>query len=148
MLELFCGSGVVGIEALGRGASGAFFVDRRTETLTRNLDLLEIADAARVHRGDLPRALRRLPASWPKRFDLVYADPPYDFDDYERLLKALGPLLEEEGEIAVEHSSRQRLPERVVGECGLEKVERRRYGHSLISFYRRSSAEATETEES
>jgi 16S rRNA (guanine(966)-N(2))-methyltransferase RsmD len=134
VLDLFAGSGVVGLEALGRGALSVLAVDqgpRTIKTLEANAGKLG-EKLLEIRRLTLPEGLGRLREDGP--FDLVYADPPYDFDAYGELLEGAAPLLDRDGEIAVEHSSRRELP---IEAGGLTRVDVRRYGESAISFYRR-----------
>jgi 16S rRNA (guanine966-N2)-methyltransferase len=135
VLDLFAGSGIVGLEAIGRGALAALAVD---ETLAA-VKTLE-ANAARlgerlltIRRLTLPAGLVRLVEEGAGPFDLVYADPPYNFNPYEDLLRSVIPLLASDAEVAVEHSSRRDLPIEV---GPLTRVEARKYGESAISFYR------------
>jgi 16S rRNA (guanine966-N2)-methyltransferase len=135
VLDLFAGSGVVGLEAAGRGALTVLAVD---ETL-QAVKTLE-ANAARlgeklltIRRLTLPTGLFRLAAENAGPFDLVYADPPYNFNPYEDLLAGLIPLLAPDAEVAVEHSSRRMLP---VEAGRLVRTDSRRYGESAVSFYR------------
>jgi len=136
VLDLFAGSGVVGLEAVGRGALSALCVDespRAVKILEENA--AKLGDKlARVRRLTLPDGLSRLAADDTEPFDLIYADPPYAFEPYGELLAGAEPLLAEDGEIAVEHSSRRELP---VEAGPLVRVDVRRYGESSISFYRR-----------
>ena len=129
-LDLFAGSGIVGLEALGRGALSVLCVDddpRAIKTLEANASRL--GERLEVRRLSLPAGLARL--SGP--FDLVFADPPYAFDGYEELLTGVQPLLAPEGDVVVEHASRRELPL----EAGrLVRVDVRRYGESSLSFYR------------
>jgi 16S rRNA (guanine966-N2)-methyltransferase len=135
VLDLFAGSGAVGLEALGRGALSALAVDSNP----RAVKIVE-ANAARVgltaleiRRLTLPAGLTRLVETSAGSFDLVFADPPYGFEGYEDLLQGAAPLLAPDGEIAVEHSARRELP---VEAGPLTRVDVRRYGESAISFYR------------
>ena len=134
VLDLFAGSGVVGLEALGRGALSVLAVDqglRTVKTLEANAGKLG-ERLLEIRRLTLPAGLDRLKDEGP--FDLVYADPPYNFDAYGELLEAVAPLLAQDGEVAVEHSSRRDL----ALEAGpLTRTDVRRYGESAISFYRR-----------
>jgi 16S rRNA (guanine966-N2)-methyltransferase len=134
VLDLFAGSGSVGLEALGRGALSALAVDQglgAVKTLEANAGKLG-ERLLEIRRLALPAGLARLRDDGP--FDLVYADPPYSFDAYEELLAAMAPLLATDAEVAVEHSSRRNLP---IEAGPLTRVDVRRYGESAISFYRR-----------
>lgn len=136
VLDLFAGSGVVGLEAIGRGALSAFCVDeslRSVKTLEENAGRLG-EKLLEIRRLTLPGGLPRLTTEGVGPFDLVYADPPYNFNLYEELIAGVAPLLAGEAEVAVEHSSRRTLP---VVAGPLVKVDTRRYGESSISFYRK-----------
>ena len=137
-LDLFAGSGIVALEALGRGALAALAVDedlRAVKTLGANVTRVG-QRLMEIRRLTLPAGLARLAAEKAGPFDLVFADPPYDFDSYEELLRSLPVLLAPDAEIAVEHSSRRGLPL----EAGpLTRVDARRYGESAVSFYRLGS---------
>jgi 16S rRNA (guanine966-N2)-methyltransferase len=133
VLDLFAGSGVVGLEALGRGALSAVAVDqsaRAVEILETNAGKLgeRLLD---IRRLTLPGGIPRLAEQGP--FDLVYADPPYNFPMYPEVLEAVAPLLAEDGELVVEHSSRRELPIEV---GRLTRTDVRKYGESALSFYR------------
>jgi 16S rRNA (guanine(966)-N(2))-methyltransferase RsmD len=132
VLDLFAGSGVVGLEALGRGALSALAVDQglhAVKTLEANAE--KLGETLEIRRLTLPAGLTRITEG---PFDLVYADPPYAFEAYGELLEAVAPLLDKDGEVAVEHTSRRELP---VEAGPLTRVDVRRYGESAISFYRR-----------
>jgi 16S rRNA (guanine966-N2)-methyltransferase len=136
VLDLFAGSGAVGLEAIGRGALTVLAVDedlRAVKTLEANAEHLGERLVA-VRRLALPAGLGRLAAEGAGPFDLVYADPPYNFASYEEVLAGLAPLLAADGEVAVEHSARRSLP---VQAGGLVRVDSRKYGESSVSFYRR-----------
>lgn len=133
VLDLFAGSGAVGLEALGRGALSAVAVDsnpRAVKIVEGNAGRVGLK-ALEIRRLTLPAGLNRLADAG--SFDLVFADPPYGFDAYEELLQGVVPLLAPDGEIAVEHSSRRELPVEV---DRLTRVDVRRYGESAVSFYR------------
>lgn len=138
LLDLFAGSGVVGLEALGRGALSVLAVDdgaRAMASLEANAERVR-AGGFTVRRLSLPKGLARLTEAGP--FDLVFADPPYDFDAYEELLRGITPLLAPDAEVAVEHASRRALP---VVAGPLVRVDERRYGESALAFYRVESQE-------
>ncbi|MFP3941613.1 MAG: 16S rRNA (guanine(966)-N(2))-methyltransferase RsmD [Thermoanaerobaculia bacterium] len=139
LLDLFAGSGAVGLEAAGRGALRVVCVEanrRAFSALQGNRDRLGEA-LVELRRLELPGGLRELAASEAGAFDLVFADPPYRFAAYRELLERAAPLLAEHGEMAVEHSARVPVPEEA---RGLIRVDQRRYGESALSFYRRAPA--------
>jgi 16S rRNA (guanine966-N2)-methyltransferase len=134
VLDLFAGSGAVGLEAVGRGALAALLVDenlRAVKTLEENLALLK-EKTVEIRRLTLPGALGRLAEAGP--FDLVYADPPYTFQPYDTLIAGVAPLLATDGELVVEHSTRRDLP---VQAGALVRTDTRKYGESSLSFYRK-----------
>jgi 16S rRNA (guanine966-N2)-methyltransferase len=134
-LDLFAGSGAVGLEAASRGALQVLFVDDSVDavrTVAANAARLG-ESVVEVRRLLLPAGLDRLAAEPAGPFDLVFADPPYRFAAYDALLIATAPLLAEGGEIAVEHSSRREMPDEV---AGLVRTGVRRYGESALSLYR------------
>lgn len=105
-LDLFCGSGALGIEALSRGADSCVFVDINTINAAANLDKLKIN--ARMIKSDFRRALRMLNG---ETFDLVFCDPPYKSgfaEETYRLLVKYG-LLGKSGVAVLEHSSENNL---------------------------------------
>jgi 16S rRNA (guanine(966)-N(2))-methyltransferase RsmD len=139
VLDLFAGSGAVGLEALSRGASEVILVEKDRAVLhylRRNCRHTD-SSAARVVRIDLPSGLGRLAGGAAQLFDLVFADPPYRFSRFADLLSELEPVLAPGGEAAIEHRRGVELPE---AEGGLIRVDCRRYGDSLVSFYRRPSS--------
>ncbi|RIK91634.1 MAG: 16S rRNA (guanine(966)-N(2))-methyltransferase RsmD [Proteobacteria bacterium] len=133
VLDLFAGSGALGIEALSRGAASAVFVERAgavAAVLRSNLDSLDLANRSRVLRADAPGAVRRL-AQEGLRFDLVLLDPPYaEPDAAERTLRALATsgILARHATLVVEAS--RRAPPAAVE--GLVAVDERRYGDTLV----------------
>jgi 16S rRNA (guanine(966)-N(2))-methyltransferase RsmD len=134
-LDLFAGAGSVGLEALSRGARRVVFVDQRGRglpILSRNCRSLA-EDGWQVLSADLPRELTRLRGTGP--WDLVFADPPYEFTAFEALLSGVEDLLAVSGHLAIEHSTRRTPPD---ASGLLEAIERREYGESTITIYRKS----------
>ncbi len=127
MLDLFCGTGAMGIEALSRGAARATLVDTRTSVVRRNVRELGLEDRCRIVRGDAIRHLRRERG----RFDLVFCDPPYRLAD--RLAAQLDQLvpdrLREGGRLILETAARRPM------ELGLPLLTERRYGDTLIRIH-------------
>jgi 16S rRNA (guanine966-N2)-methyltransferase len=137
VLDLFAGSGAVALEAASRGALAVIAVEEDPDSLdllVENIAAAGVRGLVEAVRGTLPGGLARLAEEGAGPFDLVFADPPYAFDTYAELLAAAEPLLARDGEIAIEHSSRVRLPEEV---GRLIKTGTRRYGESALSLYRR-----------
>lgn len=133
VLDLYAGTGALGIEALSRGAEGAVFVehaDRSLAVLRRNLASLGLEQRARVLPADVAVAARRL-GKQRERFDLVLLDPPYAADDVPRALEAVcaADLLGPEAVVVVE--SAKRHPWHAV--AGLRKVDERDYGDTRVT---------------
>ena len=86
VVDLFAGSGALGLEALSRGAASADFVELNPPSLLalrRNIDTLGAGDRATIHRGDAMRFAEKLA---PGSYDIAFADPPYTIDYAERLV--------------------------------------------------------------
>lgn len=141
VLDLFAGSGGLGLEALSRGASHATFVDRDAAALAAvrdNLRSLKMEAQASVIKGEAVRTLQRL-ASREHSFHWVFLDPPYATDLANQALRLLGEgaLLSPEGLVIVEHDHR-RAPD---GDFGfLVKGDTRRYGDTGVTFFERKKA--------
>lgn len=123
VLDLFAGSGALGLEALSRGALTATFVELSSASLAAlrtNVSTLEVEDRAEVRRGDAMRVVARLEAG---AYDIVFADPPYSMDCASRLVALFrdcpfGRIL------SVEHPASMELAGN----------ETRRYGDTAITF--------------
>ncbi len=127
VLDLFAGSGALGLEALSRGAASAVFVERSRkalQALQANVEALGAGDRARIVGADAIAFVSNLP---PGAFDLALADPPYDRGLAGRVVEewCRNPFARE---VWVEHRSSETLPE-----CG--SVDRRRYGDTVLSGY-------------
>ena len=123
VLDLFAGSGALGLEALSRGAEHATFVELNGPSLSAlkaNVALLGVEDRVTVHRAD---ALRYVAQLVPGSFDVALADPPYTADFAERLV-ALFRKVPFAAILAVEHRA-----DRVVG-----GEETRRWGDTAVTF--------------
>jgi 16S rRNA (guanine966-N2)-methyltransferase len=134
VLDLFAGSGAMGLEALSRGAASAVFVEREREAcrvIQRNLEKLRLTgadvrcqDALVVLRDESARA---------RRYDLVLADPPYDeWERYESPLAGLLPGVLEIGGLAVVETDSRTEPQ-----LPLALVTTRRYGSARITVFSR-----------
>jgi 16S rRNA (guanine966-N2)-methyltransferase len=134
VLDLYAGSGALGIEALSRGAGWADFAEqdaRCCAAIRENLDRTGLADRGRVHCLPVRQAL----ASLEGRYGLVLLDPPYGDPDLEAVLEELASLELVNGEsvVSVEHSRRAPLPERI---GVLRRIVNRRHGDTCVSLYR------------
>lgn len=136
-LDLYAGTGALGIEALSRGAPRAVFVERDGRALSalhRNLKELGLGSRAAVLPVPVLAALRKL-AGEGARFGWVFLDPPYAADDVGDVLSSLseGDLLSPQAMVMVEHDKRRGMP----GVAGtLTLTDQRRYGDTALSFYR------------
>jgi 16S rRNA (guanine966-N2)-methyltransferase len=138
VLDLFAGTGAVGIEALSRGAARVVFVEKdqaALRALRANLATLGASRAAaRVMAGDVLRVLAELPAH-EEPFDLVFIDPPYAMALAGRALAAVAAarVSRPGGEVVVQHSTRDTLPA-VAG--FVEHRRGRRFGDTALTFLR------------
>lgn len=114
-LDLFAGSGGLGIEALSREMSKVIFVDKHPkaiQAIKENLNMLNLEDRAEVYRNDALRALKAI-AKREIRFDLVLLDPPYKRKDYLKMLDYLldNHLLNKHAMVYCEHDQSNVLPD-------------------------------------
>lgn len=135
VLDLFGGTGQLGIEALSRGAAHCTFVDLRREAaavIRENLQVTRLADQARVVQGDSLSFL----ASCREKFDLILLDPPYASGLLEKAVKeaAAIDILTENGIMVCESAADQVLP---ALEAPYEKGREYRYGKIKITLYQR-----------
>jgi 16S rRNA (guanine966-N2)-methyltransferase len=141
VLDLFAGSGALGIEALSRGAARAVFIDKARpalDTLRRNLAELGVTDRSETILGDGVAYLGR-PAVGPFRW--VFIDPPYRTELAARALAALPrSALTADAVVVVEHD-RRNSPAEVYGD--LLRTDSRRYGDTCLSLYRPRLPEPT-----
>jgi 16S rRNA (guanine966-N2)-methyltransferase len=131
VLDLYAGTGALGIEALSRGAASATFIEgepQGCQAILQSLGRTGFSASGTVVRGRVPAALSSV--SGP--FDFIFMDPPYDAEDAEDTLTAAATLLGPGGTIVYEHSSRYNPPERP---GSLNLTDRRVYGDSAIAFY-------------
>ena len=126
VVDLFSGSGALGLEALSRGAEVVDFVEIAPKSLSlirANIEALGAGSAAVIHRADALRFVEKLE---PHAYDVAFADPPYDL--------GLGAALAEkwletplDDILGIEHRASERLP---------GDGDRRRYGNTVLTFYR------------
>jgi len=133
VLDLYAGSGALGIEALSRGAAFADFAEGSrsvARTLEQNLESLGLSTRGRVHVTDLDRATLTVPGPW----SVVFLDPPYDGDAGVRWLATLAAAVWPDGGGLVVYERRSGTPVKAPAELVL-KTERE-YGDAAVAFYR------------
>lgn len=127
VLDLYCGTGALAIEAVSRGAASAILVDTHTGLARRNVSDLGLADRCEVVRSDARAYLRRTR----RAFDLIFCDPPYRLADRleGELDSLIGSRLAPGGRLILEVSARRPL------RLGLPLELERRYGDTLIRIH-------------
>jgi 16S rRNA (guanine(966)-N(2))-methyltransferase RsmD len=136
VLDLFAGTGALGLEALSRGASQAVFVDQSQEAVTlvrSNIARCGVEDRSRVIHASSEGAIRQL-ASRGCSFQLIFLDPPYARGDLERILPQLDAVADQGALVVAEHGVKESLPE---APGRWRRTRERRYGDTAISLYER-----------
>jgi 16S rRNA (guanine966-N2)-methyltransferase len=134
VLDLYSGTGALGIEALSRGAEHCDFVESDTkacDVIRENLFRTGLLDCTKLWPLTVAKTLPRLGT---EAYDLVLADPPYEYDRAEAELTEVlvRGLLASGGTVIVEHSQRKTWPQTL---GGLKQLTSRRYGDTRITFY-------------
>ena len=134
VLDIYAGTGALGIEALQRGAESAVFVEqnsRQCSDIRKALERHGLAMQGTVQRGSALQAVGRLRGE----FDLIFADPPYDLNEFEELFSRIDDagLLAPDAIAFLEHSKTIQLPDALPG---LSLSRRRKYGDSAVSVYK------------
>ncbi len=134
VLDLFCGTGALGLEAISRGASKATFLDSQRHVLRvarENAERFGVAEQCIFLHRDVLRFAKRLPT----HFDLAFADPPYELDGLRDIPRLVLPLLNDGGILLVEHDRRLIFDE-VAG-----WTESRAYGRTIVSIFEANQKE-------
>jgi len=137
-LDVYCGSGAIGIEALSRGAKSAIFVDSSKEAvnaLEANLLKTRLRDQAKVFHVSANQALQQLQG---QMFDIIFMDPPYDSREIALSLALIsqGDFLAKEGIIVIECPVDLKLPE-ILKETGLITFRQKKYTQMQFVFLRK-----------
>lgn len=130
VLDLFCGTGALGIEAASRGAKEVVFADKDERSLIltkKNLKNLEID--ARTMRGDFKDTLKRLAG---EKFDIIILDPPYMSGVYEEALLLIKEydILSDDGIIVCEHEKNVEINTKCYN-----KIDQKKYGIKMVSYF-------------
>lgn len=133
-LDLYAGTGANGIEALSRGAATAVFVEndpRSIAAIEANLKAAKVQTRAEIKRISIPTGLRTLSG---RKFEYIFADPPYVAPDYSILLKAVrdNDLLVPQGILVIEHSARTKLDQNSAPWMPYRRAD---YGETALSFF-------------
>lgn len=139
VLDLFAGTGALGLEALSRGAASLVMVDqgREAQGLCReNAQALGFLPRSRLLSTTAVKGLELLSKEG-RSFDLIFADPPYAARVVPDLLDALikFPVLADGGTFVIEHDKREEAPQ---AHEGFERIDQRRFGDTQVSFYKRA----------
>lgn len=137
VLDLFAGSGALGIEALSRGAEKVIFVDdsfASVNLMWKNLERLGFKDKAKVIKKDVLRFIR---GKNQECFDIIFADPPYGKGLCQKVLEILAEknFLDSEGIVIIEHHKKEKIEEKE----NFILLKQKRYGDTLVSFFREKS---------
>ncbi|MDQ2085030.1 16S rRNA (guanine(966)-N(2))-methyltransferase RsmD [Herbivorax sp. ANBcel31] len=136
VLDLYSGTGSLGIESLSRGADFALFVDKSREcfmTIKQNLSHTKLSEKSSIMNMDVFVALDKL-SKENRKFDIIFLDPPYNKNLVEETLKCLveNDIIEQDGIVIVEHDLKDEVPQEVEH---FKKIRHQKYGDTIISFY-------------
>ena len=137
VLDLFAGTGSLGIECLSRGASSAIFVDVSKESINivkSNIKKARVENESTILNLDFKSAINSL-SSKNKQFDVIFMDPPYYKNMFSDALSAVdnNNLLKEDGIIVVEHDTVDKFPDNM---GRLYKSREKKYGNTTLTFYK------------
>lgn len=135
VLDLFAGTGNLGLEALSRGAASAVFIDRSSasiDLIRENIELTKLSAQAEVIKGDSFTTLDRL-INNNLQFDLIFCDPPYNKGMVQKVLNKVekSKFLSSNGVIVVEHSKHEIINDEFK-QLNIKRTEK--YGETLVSF--------------
>lgn len=139
VIDVFSGTGGLGLEAVSRGAKMVYFGDKARsgiDLIKKNIAHCQAEEFSTVMWGTWEKVL----ANIPEQADIILLDPPYETGLLEECIEQIGhsSLLAPEGIIAVEHNKRQKLP-KMIG--GLMKYREKKYGKVVISLYTHATQE-------
>lgn len=136
VLDLFAGTGSLGIESLSRGANSAIFVDSSRvcqDIISQNLTNTKLADRGAVMQGEVASAIKRLSED-KEVFDIIFLDPPYNKNFIQETLNLIinNGIINKNSIIIAERDFADKIPEKVG--C-LKLVRNQKYGDTILSFY-------------
>lgn len=133
VLDLFAGSGALGLEAISRGAMCCDFVDMSKDAVNiikKNIDKCRADDFSKVYQLDFEGALKRLN----KKYDFVFLDPPYGKNMGIKAIKLLDGVTEKNVVVVLETDQTDNVPDKI---DVFEKYDSRKYGRVIISFFKK-----------
>ncbi len=136
VLDLFAGTGNLGLEALSRGARHCVFIDQSLNSINlikENAVRTKLSDKVEIYKNEVIRALDKIIISSGRMFSLIFCDPPYNQGLVETVLQKIdkSSILEPQGIVIVEHSRHEPITSELE-KLQLKRTER--YGETLISF--------------
>lgn len=137
-LDLYAGTGTVGLEALSRGAQKAIFIepdDLRYRIIRKSVDEFGFPDRACVIKGKAEEFVKKHAGG--EKVDIVFVDPPYQSDEVDNILPLIGKqdILSDGGTVIVEHFFKRKLPDKP---GNLIFVKNYRYGDTMLTFFRKA----------
>lgn len=135
ILDLFAGSGQMGLEALSRGAARAVFIDadqRAISCIRQNVKACGFENSAVILKSDAFSFLQRTT----EKFDIAFLDPPYRHEILQQILPILAEKMQENGIIVCEHEPECKLEQRILH---FDLQKQKKYGKIIISIYRNTS---------
>ena len=137
VLDLFAGSGNLGIEALSRGAEATVFVESNkihSKIIKKNLEITKLTSLAQVVVSDVFRYINWVSKKLQK-FDIIFADPPYGSDYHVKILEIFEEvdILSDDGILILEHSAKLELN----GYTNLALIKKKNLGDTSVSFYKK-----------
>lgn len=138
VLDLFAGSGNLGIETISNGAKLCYFIDNNKEAikaLRKNINDLNINNQSRVILSDWKKELNNFGAS-NQKFDIIFVDPPYDYDVYEKVIDKINEydLLNPNGVLVLEYSNKKFSDTYQ----NLVLIKSKKYGYKYVNIYKKN----------
>jgi len=137
VLDLFAGTGSIGIEALSRGAEFAVFIDKNpsaVKIIRENLIHTKLQDKSKIYNADYKKYINNI-YDGERAFDIIFIDPPYNKGLIIPAMQLIGEkkLLSPDGLIVVEHGKEENIPEQI---GDFKAIRKQDYGRTIITFYK------------
>lgn len=135
VLDIFAGSGALGLEAVSRGAKSCVFIEKRPKILFQNIEDFSVVDKTKVIAGDFRSGLKKIGSM---QFDIIFMDPPYSKNYVEKTLTLIikHQLLRKEGVIVAEHY----YEEEFILPNSLFIFKKKCYNETVVSFMAKNGA--------